>query len=272
MSYIHLSDCHNHSNISLDGTDPAEAMLKRAESLGLYYYTLTDHCECNTYIEEDYKHVALKAYDEMCRLGREYSGQLRVTFLKGIELGQPMQDLSAAADALKGRDYDVVLGSLHNLSSCKDFYFWDQLNLDVDYALDRYFIELEEMVEWGRFDTLTHITYPLRYIVGDNGIYVDYSKYMERTEHIFKMLIDKGIALEINTSGLRQKIGETMPNARLIQLYKSLGGELITIGSDAHSCRDLGKGIEEGMDILKSAGFKAFTVFIKRKPVMVDLI
>ncbi len=269
MIYKNLSDCHNHSNLSLDGKDSLRAMLDRAVELKLNYYTLTDHCECNTYIEEKYNINSKRAYEEMLRIKDEYKD--KINFLMGIELGQPLQDLAAAKDALDGRDYDVVLGSLHNLAAFSDFFYWDKISIDVYTALDKYFIELSEMIDWGEFDTLTHLTYPLRYIVGDCGINVDFSRYTDRVEGVYKKLINKGIALEINTSGLRQKIGETLPNRELLSMYKAMGGELVTVGSDAHSCADLGKGIEEGFGILKSVGFDNFTVFIKRKPKQIEL-
>lgn len=267
--YSHLSDCHNHSGISLDGKDSVSAMLDRAVELGFDYYALTDHCECNTYIEEDYKGVVRRAWNEMTAQKEKYKDKLH--FLRGIELGQPLQNLSAAADAINGRDYDLVLGSLHNLNSYKDFFCWEELYLDVYTALDKYFDEINDMIDWGNFDSLTHLTYPLRYIVGENGIEVDFTKYYERVRLVFKKLIEKGIALEMNTSGLRQKIGETLPNAELLKMYRELGGELLTVGSDAHCCEDLGKGISEGFDILKAAGFEYFTVFEKRKPIFVPI-
>lgn len=270
MSYICLADCHTHSNFSPDGTDSPEIMLKKAEELGLGYYTLTDHCECNTFEEDGYSKTVPAVYKEMVRLEQNCVGSTK--FLKGIELGQPLQDLRAAENAIGDREYDIVLGSLHNLATYRDFYFWDQLNLNVDFALDRYYEEIDAMVDWGKFDVLTHLTYPLRYIVGDNGIYVDTRKYMERTEALLKKLIQKGIALEINTSGLRQKIGETLPGREIVSLYRQLGGELITLGSDAHSAADLGKGIEAGLDMLSACGFSAYTVYVKRNPIQIDIV
>lgn len=269
MKYRHLSDCHNHSNISLDGHSPAKAMLDRACELGLYYYALTDHCECNVYYEEDYHGVVRRAWDEMTRLKDEYSDKLH--FLRGVELGQATQNLDAALDALQGRDYDIVLGSLHNLRNCKDFYYWNKPSYEVPEALDRYFVEIHEMLDWGKFDSLTHLTYPLRYIVGECGIPVDFTKYYDRVESVYKKLIEKGIALEMNVSGLNQKIGETLPNAELLKMYRQMGGELITVGSDAHNTDRLALGMETGFEILLDAGFKYFTVFEQRTPKFISI-
>lgn len=267
--YQNLSDCHCHSKYSFDGSESLKDMLDRAVGLGLRYFAVTDHCECHKYFEENIKRDMSAARDEMSLLQEEYSD--RICFLKGIELGQPVQDKEAAKDVLSGRKYDMVLGSLHNLRGLEDFYFWDKVGLEPYKALDRYFDELMETVEWGKFDTLTHITYPLRYIVGDHGINIDFSKFYNRVEAIYKKIIDKGIALEVNTSGLRQKIGVTLPDAPLLKLYRDMGGEMVTIGSDAHVCGDIAAGIQNGFDMLQSAGFRYFTVFKDRKPIFIPL-
>ena len=116
-----------------------------------------------------------------------------------------------------------------------------------------------------------HLTYPLRYIEGDHGIPVDLSKHQEAIDGIFRALIDSGKALEVNTSGLRQKIGRALPDLPLVRRYRELGGELVTLGSDAHCVEDLGKGIEAGMDLLREAGFRHFAVYEQHKPILLPL-
>ncbi|MEG1427825.1 MAG: histidinol-phosphatase HisJ family protein [Oscillospiraceae bacterium] len=269
MLYQNISDCHNHSNCSYDGKDSVSAMCRRGADLGLLYHTLTDHCECDEYIREtnDYISVVKKAYADML----DAQKKLGESFLLGIELGQPLQNIAAVEDALSGRNYDFVIGSLHCLPNMPDFYFWDQVRLPLYTALDHYFEELRQMVLWGKFDTLAHLTYPLRYIVGEHGIPVDFDRYTERIRELYGIMIEKGIALELNTSGLRQKIGETLPNLELMTLYRKLGGELVTIGSDAHCTADLGKGIQEGLALLAQAGFSYYTVYKNRKPMMIAI-
>ena len=64
-----------------------------------------------------------------------------------------------------------------------------------------YWEEELEVIAWGQFDTLAHLTYPLRYIQGEHGIPVDLAKHQEAIDQIFRALIDAGKALEVNTSG-----------------------------------------------------------------------
>ncbi len=268
MKHTYASDCHNHSCCSPDGDHSVPAMLARAKELGLYAWTLTDHCECQKF-ETRYRERVRQAWEEMA--GVEAGG---LRFCRGIELGQPMEDLDAAQEALSGRDYDFVIGSLHNLRDKPDFYYMDAANMDPEALhalLDAYWDEILDMIAWGGFDSLGHVTYPLRYIQGERGVPVDMSRHAEKLDQVLAALVQAEKALEVNTSGLRQKLGETMPNLPILKRYHALGGRLVTLGSDAHCTEDLGKGIDQGMDLLKEAGFREFTIYEKRQPVMLPL-
>ena len=81
-----------------------------------------------------------------------------------------------------------------------------------------------------------------------------------------KTLIEKGKGIEINTSGLRQKYGDVFPSLKYVKLFRELGGEILSIGSDAHTVADLGSGITEGAKIALEAGFKYLCYFKERKP------
>lgn len=269
MKHKFASDCHNHSTCSPDGKHPVSAMLAQAKALGLYAYTLTDHCECNAY-EEQYRGRAGEAWQAMDQ-AQPPEG---LCFYRGMELGQPMQDLPGAQEAVARFDYDFIIGSLHNLRGEEDFYYIDASALPLEQIhslLDRYWEELLEMIDWGGFDSLGHLTYPLRYIQGERGVFVDLERHAGKIDQVFQALVKKGIGMEVNTSGLRQKLGETMPNLELLKRYYALGGRLVTLGSDAHCTEDLGKGIDEGMELLKAAGFTQFAVYEKRKPVLLPL-
>lgn len=269
MEYKFACDCHNHSACSPDGNDSVAAMCARAKELGLYAYTLTDHCECQKF-EERYRTRVENAWAQM-------EGQAPVKglrFYRGIELGQPNQDTAGAQAALEGREYDFVIGSIHNIRDFEDFFFLDYAGAPRDYIdslLTAYWQELLEMIDWGGFDSLGHLTYPLRYIQGDHGIPVDLAEHQEAIDGVFTALVKAGKALEVNTSGLRQKIGCTLPDLPLLKRYRELGGRLVTLGSDAHSAADLAKGIDVGMDVLREAGFTEFALYIQRQPQMLPL-
>lgn len=91
-------------------------------------------------------------------------------------------------------------------------------------------------------------------------------EYEDIIKEIFATLIKNGKGIEINTSGLRQKIGKPLPDLYYVKMFREMGGEILTIGSDAHCTADLGKGINEGIEIAKQAGFDKVAFFKKRTP------
>lgn len=167
----------------------------------------------------------------------------------GIELGEPLADLKRTEAILDAYDFDFVLGSQHKLNSLDretniDYYFYDYTGKDVGLVMDEYFDAVLELVNWGRFHALAHLTYPFRYIPEEKRP-ADFSRWQDRIDAILRQLAVKGLALEINTSGLRQPGGTTHPPLSLVRRFRQLGGEFITIGADAHRPEDVGTGLEQ---------------------------
>ena len=96
-------------------------------------------------------------------------------------------------------------------------------------------------------------------------------RYGSIIEKIFITLIKNGMGIEINTSGLREEIGVTLPSEKYVKIYRELGGEIVTIGSDAHCVENLGKGISEGIQIAKNCGFDKIYYYDHRKPVSINI-
>ncbi|MBR1832147.1 MAG: histidinol-phosphatase HisJ family protein [Ruminiclostridium sp.] len=264
-------DLHTHCTLSFDGKSSAEDMVKRAVELGIEYYALTDHVDLGDFADPDFdlEKTVTGAREQIPALRRKYAD--RINILYGVELGQATQDIDTAERLLAENKYDFVIGSLHNIRRYEDFYFIDFDRIDLQPILWKYFAELAELAEWGKFDSLAHLTYPLRYIIGEHGVNINMNDYELAINKVLKTLVDKDIALEINTSGLRQKIGVTMPDIEIVKKYRRLGGKLITIGSDAHSVKELGMGIDTGIRIAKEAGFNEIAVYIRREPRMIAI-
>ncbi|HCJ42353.1 MAG TPA: PHP domain-containing protein, partial [Ruminococcus sp.] len=164
---------------------------------------------------------------------------------------------------------DFIIGSVHQVIGEKDFYFidYEKMSMNEIYSLlERYFTELHELCKTELFDVLGHITYCLRYMKQRNGIEADISRFDDIIADSFRTLAQNGKGIEINTSGLRQKYGQTFPTFESVKLYRQLGGEILTVGSDAHRTADLGKGIAEGIALAKAAGFDRVTYFKKHEP------
>ena len=277
-----LFDMHTHSSYSPDAEDSAEAMCEKAAELGLEVYALTDHCDCNFWYPTEHYFTdkqdvtdammygageyAENSIAEQVRLKEKFAGRLDLRV--GVELGQPLQYPEGAEKMAADPRLDFIIGSHHMNSGCDDFYYLDYSKMSaeqLDKLLTDCFLQMLEMCKWGKFDVLGHLTYPLRYICGEHNVAVDILKYEELIRSIFKTLISNGKGIEVNTSGLRQKYGQTFPSFELVKLYRELGGEIITFGSDAHRTSDLGKGITDGVELAKSAGFGYAAVFKKHQ-------
>lgn len=265
-----LSDCHTHSCFSPDSEEPLAAMIAAARRASLSVLTVTDHCECDRYEPDHYRRTTAASLREIRALAPKTTG---LKLLAGVEIGQPLQNLEAAQE-VAARPYDFILASLHRARGLPDYYrmdFTGYTPADLTRLMEQYFRELWEMARWNRFDALSHLTYPLRHLVGEFHLPVDLRPCDDLVRELFKLLIQNGKALEVNTSGLRQSLGQTMPYLYYLKLFRQLGGELVTLGSDAHRAADLGSGIREGLLLLAEAGFSRVTYFEKRRPVLVPL-
>ncbi len=270
MKYKYISDSHIHSKNSFDGKDSVIMLAERACNLGLYSITITDHCECNEYYKENFRSDIEGSVLDITKARALYHDKVRI--YTGIELGQPVQDTKAADEALSIGEFDFVLGSLHNLKDERDFYFLEYTAENTEPLLDRYFSEMLELVQSDCFDSLAHLTYPLRYLAEKNDIKPDMKKYSDIIDEILLTLIKNKKALEINTSGLRQIIGTTLPDEAIIRRFRELGGIYVTLGSDAHRWGDVGAGIEDGLNTLLKCGYTHFTIYDKHSPRLLPIL
>lgn len=269
VNYKNLIDTHTHTDSSFDGQHAIMYMCEYAEKNNVRAIAFTDHCEVDAIDKANTRKNVAQAYFETIKARSVFFG--RLTICTGLELGQPAYFPFEADKIVSKFDYDFILASVHNLRNKKDFYFLNYDEEDIDDLLDKYFEEILLTIRWGNFDSLAHLTYPLRYIVGDARKKVNNKRFEPAVDDILKELIKKGKALELNTSGLRQKIGTTLPDEDIMKKYKSLGGELVTIGSDAHSAFDVGAGIEEGLVLLKECGFDRVSLYQNRTPILIPI-
>lgn len=254
-----LCDFHTHSRFSFDGDKSAtiEAMCISAIEKGITDLALTDHFEANTHAEGCFpEYDTDAAYEEFCKARDKFRGKINLVY--GIELGQGYQYPDEVKKITDKHKFDFVIASLHNLRCAPDFCYLNFAEIPKEYAahlLDRYINELFETVDsLNQIDTVGHITYMHRY-TASYGMDFDFKPFYERLESFFQKIISLDIALELNVSTLWKGLGFPMPSEDILKLYRSCGGKLITVGSDAHSPSNLGRCIKDGFNILKSVGF-----------------
>lgn len=270
-----LTDYHIHSKCSSDGHNTMLEMALASHSKGVDMLCFTDHCDIDLQTGEpnpncfEHRERTLKMYEEACA-----GAPAGMTILMGMELGEGNHDEPRAKQIASSPELDFVLGSIHNLRGKQDFF--DTKYLDEDFCrklMDEYMDELIELSMVDFFDVMAHIGYPVRYSrkAGFN-VEINTETYGEKLTQVLKNLIERGKGIEINCSGFRYPLmGGSMPTVDVLRLYKDLGGEIITVGSDAHAVNQAGSGLAEGFDILRDLGYKYVTVFEKRKPRFIEI-
>ncbi|MCL2446963.1 MAG: histidinol-phosphatase HisJ family protein [Oscillospiraceae bacterium] len=268
MAYKNLIDLHVHTDNSYDGHHSAVFLCESAAELGLRAVAFTDHVEMDFYRDNKFDISARQAYFETVKARSAFTGKLIVC--AGIELGQPTYNLPDSEQLVQLYSYDIILASIHNLRMKNDFWLLPRdkpmPTEEIHKQLRGYFKEMLQLVQWGKFDVMTHMTYPLRYMMTERGLgMVDLTPYKEIMDAILETAAQKNIALEINTASLRTSYGKIVPDESIVQRFKQLGGKRITVGSDAHYAHHLGKDVDSGMDMALRCGFTHVTLFQQRE-------
>ena len=125
-------------------------------------------------------------------------------------------------------------------------------------AISKFFFK--NLQTYSCFDTCGHIDYVVRYGPSKNVHYC-YKNHADILDEILKTLIDKGIGLECNTAGFKYGLGQPHPSTEILKRYKELGGELLTLGSDAHAPCHIAYDFQKASDLLKACGFRYYTIF-----------
>lgn len=258
----YFTDYHTHTEFSSDSKTPLEQMCERAITLGIQELALTDHADFLSFktFEEE---IDLATRQRAIMAAQQKYGNV-CKILNGIEIGQPQANPAEYERMLQLYSFDFIIGSIHNLPNDMEISRLDYSKVN-DMELYTQFMEEEiKLAQNYDFDVLGHVTMPQRYLYRRVRRSVDLTKFEEQYRELFRLLIARGKGIEVNTSGIRQGIDETMPNALVLKWYRECGGEIITVGSDAHITQDLGAEIPQTYQMLKELGFSYVMSYEKR--------
>lgn len=265
-----LWDTHMHSQYSGDSDTPQDSMVQAALKRDLDGICFTDHLDIDYPDEPDLFLLDLPNYTaSVAALGAQYEGRLPIRL--GIELGLQPHLAALHADILEQYPFDFVIGSSHVVHGFDPYYpkFYEGRSEEACYR--EYFESILENIQaFDGFDVYGHIDYVVRYGPNRNAQY-SYQKYSDVIDEILSLLIKRGKGIEINTGGFKYGLGHPNPTEDIIIRYRELGGEIITIGADAHKPEHVAFDFDKVPQILKNAGFRYFTVFKERKPVFIKL-
>ncbi|MBR2847998.1 MAG: histidinol-phosphatase HisJ family protein [Clostridia bacterium] len=251
-----LADSHTHSLYSPDAYPTPSEMCAAAAEAGVSAFALTDHYDidcillglCPDYDADAARHAIEKA-------AKEYAGKVEI--VRGIELGGAATCPDEAKAFLKKHAFDFVIGSLHNLPGVPDYYymqFTEMPQVQIEYWFRRGLIHLCKTAKFPGIHTIGHLLYPVRYITR-SGRALELSHFEAEFRALFEVMRDYGVAMELNTKGVRTG-GESWDQEEyVLRLWYDVGGRRVTCGSDAHNAAEIGASIEDAYAHLRAIGF-----------------
>ena len=276
-----LADYHVHSSCSFDAADRMAAMARAELKMGVAEVCFTDHADFGD-------EQTIRLGPERFQLPKSQVKQFIEAMEKapegidiklGLELGEGNHDPARAKRVYAMPEYDFILGSLHNLRDEQDFYYIKYESYDQCWELyDRYLDELIELAGINCFDCMAHIGYCLRYMHRQGfDAEITMERYGGKLDMLLRMLIENGKGIELNVADLvpgghdapgehAEPLLKPVPSIEILRRYRELGGDIITVGSDAHSVKAAGVGLREGYQLLSDIGFRYVAVYKRHKP------
>lgn len=265
-------DAHIHCNYSGDSQASAKQMIEKAIQMGLPGICFTDHHDIDypKLPEEPDFLISFSSYfEELNRLQTAYLQKLPIHI--GMELGLQPCVCEKNKEIAQSHPFDFIIGSVHVVNGVDPYYKTYYEGRSKKEAYEEYFMDtLENVKMFTNFDVLGHMDYITRYCPSKDVSY-RYLDYCDYIDAILTVLIERGQGIEVNTSSLRVGLLETHPQKAILKRYKELGGEILTIGSDAHCPKDLAFGFGQIPELLKNCGFEYYSIFKNRTAEFIKL-
>jgi len=261
-------DYHMHSNFSSDSNASVRAMCESAMEKGIPEIGLAEHYDRHPKERNPAFYRPEAWWEEIRRVRKSLDGQLILR--AGVEIGEPHRFPAEVGALLDRYPYDFVIGSLHYVGD--DFMFDNKLlqRRGADEIMQSYFLELGEMTRAPQFDILGHMDVPVRNGRPIWGSY-DPRRYEVLVRAVLQNCIRCGIALDVNSAGLRKPANNLMPDLLILHWYREMGGQRLTLGSDAHAPADVGLHLDQALKFIRESGLKFITRYERRQASLVPL-
>ncbi len=276
MSKYNIPDYHLHTLFSGDCETPLKDIIESALSKGLKSICITDHNDLDLPGEPHMDDGTPISFDldidayipEMQSLResvlKDYNFDLRI----GLEQGVMPSTCKKLADYSKVHpELDFIIASTHIVDDMDPYYpeFWEDRDPMKCY-MSYFETTLYNAENFSDYNVYGHLDYILRYgPCPKKKELVDIKPFMEIIEAILKAILDHGKGIEINTGSLYRGMDYSHPHTEVLKLYKELGGEILTFGSDAHDSIHIGHDFDAAADMARAMGFKYYCTFKNMK-------
>ena len=272
------ADYHVHSDFSFDSRAPMETQIRRAVELGLDEMCFTEHVDYGVrrdwddpepvkeeggkiWRNADYPRYFAKLDEMRAKYGE------RITLRAGLEFGvqkHTVPQFNALFERWR-EQLDFVLLSVHQVDDLEFYPPEFQATCSQEEYNRRYFEELLAVArEFDDYSVLAHLDVMRRY---DPAGEYPLAPVRDLVAEILRTAIQKGKGIELNTGSWRYQLKDIQPCREIWRLYRDLGGEIVTIGSDGHRPERVGGNFDEARAILRDElGIRYFCTFARGKP------
>ncbi|NQS76892.1 MAG: histidinol-phosphatase HisJ family protein [Peptococcaceae bacterium] len=257
-------DNHLHTRLCGHATGEAGAYISQAAKLGIREVGFCDHLPLY-FLPQD-KMIPDYAMNEdelpgYVRMIKKLADQAPLQVKLGIEADFVSGQEERLADMLAPHKFDFITGSVHFI----DGWGFDNpaeraeyARRDIDTIYKRYFALVQQAAQTGLFDIMAHPDLIKKF---NYRPHQDPWPLYEETARVFK---NAGVCVEVNSAGLRYPVQEIYPGPELLQIFFAHGLP-VTLGSDAHRPADVGAGLPQALELIKSVGYREVATFSNRR-------
>lgn len=260
-----MFDYHLHSRNSFDAKLHPLDIARIAAKRGFREICLTEHADIVPIPEIVGGTLDYAAYSaDFAAWTKEYP----IPVKKGLELGVTEETAAQAEAFLQGKHFDFIICSQHWAGhedpACPEYF--DHRTRQEAYA---FYLEevLRTLKRFKQYNVLGHLGYVCRYAPWKTDRGLSYADFGDLIDEILNIVITDGRGIEVNTGGIRYNTGDTLPGLAIVRRYLELGGEILTVGSDAHREQDIGIDVSETMERLKEMKVRHICTFSEMKPI-----
>jgi histidinol-phosphatase (PHP family) len=256
------ADYHMHTPLCRHATGEPTELAAQAIRLGLKEIGFSDHSPMP---RDDFDNWRMNAADldpyvaavEQAR--RDHPNlviklALEVDYIPGQE--DWIRDLAAR------HPWDYFIGSVHYISDSwaidnpAEIAQWK--TREAIEVWTAYFERLTLAAESGLFDIIGHADLCKKFsFIPRQDCTSLFARFLQAAKR-------RGVAVELNTAGLRKECREIYPSPRIVHMAAQLGVP-ITFGSDAHAPNEVGMNFAEAVQLARSAGYTHYCLFTKRQ-------
>lgn len=255
-------DYHMHTKRCGHATGEVEEYVAEAKLKGLAEIGFSDHLPFVTHRDPQYTMdmPELPEYHRDIEKARSRHAN-SISIKIGIEADYMEGKTDEIAKLVAAYPYDFVIGSVHFIKSWafddpREQDKWK--NADVDQVYRRYYDLLQQAARSRVYDIMGHVDLVKKF---GHRSSQDLHVLVDDTARVFR---SSGVAIEINTSGLRKPVKEIYPEISVLRIYRKHGVPIV-FGSDAHAPGDVGADFAAAAELAREAGYREYCVYAKRK-------